>query len=391
MVFSPNMQEIALQSEDDIREFRHIFGFHCVTFGSPNNFSGFLRKLREDSRFAVDFWVLTRAIRVREKGYITHEELFTLIVIAVAGPDLSSSNGSVTELLSEFNILLATRGENLRTERETRSAPLPSAVFPIKDDREAKKERTTDSRSNTAPTPPPHAQLPKRRNVALVVVFLSVTIAYVGMVIARHNQFERVGILGGASAHEKAVDRSESQSAVLSPAIVGDGSSNRGSGGRGSFGKYSMPTRTTNVTAEAHASEKIPELDTADHLPIHPVRRAVNFPNSKAPITSYAVGKSHRVGLSSGVMAANLLESHPPSYPRLASLARIQGSVVLQAIVSGRGTVESVHVIRGPYLLRRAASNAVLSWRYKPYALNGKPIEVATIVTVDFALKRQMR
>ena len=125
-----------------------------------------------------------------------------------------------------------------------------------------------------------------------------------------------------------------------------------------------------------------------DHLPIRPVRRAVNFRNSKAPITSYAVGKSHRVGLSSGVMAANLLESHPPSYPRLASLARIQGSVVLQAIVSGRGTVESVHVIRGPYLLRRAASNAVLSWCYKPYVLNGKPIEVATIVTVDFALKR---
>lgn len=386
-MFSPNMHEIALQSEDDIQEFRHIFGFHCVTFGSPNHFSGFLRKLREDSRFAVDFWVLTRAIRVREKGYITHEELFTLIVIAVAGPDLSSPNGSVKELLSEFNILLATRGENLHAEPATRSAPLPSAVFPIKDDREAKKETTTASRSNTVPTPRLYAQLPRRRNVALGVVFLSVTIACVGIVIARHNQFERAGIWGGASAHEKAVDRSESQSAVLiNRSGVGDGSSNRRSGGRGSFSKYLMSTRTTNVT-KAHASEKIP--DTADHLPIHPVRRAVNFPNSKAPVTTYAVGKSHRVGLSSGVMAANLLESHPPSYPRLASLTRIQGPVVLQAIVSRRGTVESVHVIKGPYLLRRAASNAVLGWRYKPYVLNGKPIEVATIVAVDFALKRQ--
>jgi protein TonB len=86
-------------------------------------------------------------------------------------------------------------------------------------------------------------------------------------------------------------------------------------------------------------------------------------------------------------MAANLLESHPPSYPRLASLTRIQGLVVLQAIVSKRGTVESVHVVKGPYLLRGAASNAVLSWRYKPYVLNGKPVEIATIVTVDFTLK----
>jgi TonB family protein len=86
-------------------------------------------------------------------------------------------------------------------------------------------------------------------------------------------------------------------------------------------------------------------------------------------------------------MAANLLESHPPSYPRLASLTRRQGPVLLQAIVSRRGTVESVHVIKGPYFLRGAASIAVRSWRYKPYVLNGKPIEVATIITVDFALK----
>jgi hypothetical protein len=410
MVFSPNMQEIALQSEDDIREFRHIFGFHRVTFGSPNNLTGFLRKLREDSKFAADFWVLTRAIRLREKGYITHEELFTLIVIAVTGPDLSSSDGRVKELLNEFNILLATRGQNLHTEREMRSAPLPSAVFPIEDDRQGKKERPIESRSSTAPTQRLYPQMPKRRNVALVVVFLSVTIASVGIILARHNQFERAGILGGASAHEEAVDRSESQSAVIinssgvdlplasgtdglvratvySPAIVGDGSSNRGSGGRRSFGKYSMSTRTRNVTTEAHVSVNIPELDTTDHLPTQPVRRAVNFPNSKAPITSYAVGRSHRVGLSSGVMAANLLESHPPSYPRLASLTRIQGLVVLQAIVSKRGTVESVHVVKGPYLLRGAASNAVLSWRYKPYVLNGKPVEIATIVTVDFTLK----
>jgi outer membrane biosynthesis protein TonB len=60
---------------------------------------------------------------------------------------------------------------------------------------------------------------------------------------------------------------------------------------------------------------------------------------------------------------------------------------LLQAIVSGDGAVESVHAIKGPYLLRGAASKAVRTWRYKPYLLNGKAIEVATIVTVDFILK----
>jgi protein TonB len=100
------------------------------------------------------------------------------------------------------------------------------------------------------------------------------------------------------------------------------------------------------------------------------------------------MGTSRRIGLSSGIMAANLMEWHPPPYPRLATLARVQGPVFLQAIVSERGTVESVHVIKGPYLLRRAAADTVRTWRYKPYFLNGKPVDVATIVTIDFALKR---
>jgi protein TonB len=106
----------------------------------------------------------------------------------------------------------------------------------------------------------------------------------------------------------------------------------------------------------------------------------------KASVTTCRAGKSHLVGLSSGMMTANLLESHPPLYPELARLTHVQGPVVLEAIVSGHGTVESVHVIKGPYLLRGAASNAVRTWRYKPYISNGRPAKVATIVTVDFIL-----
>ncbi len=98
-------------------------------------------------------------------------------------------------------------------------------------------------------------------------------------------------------------------------------------------------------------------------------------------------GRANLVTVSSGVMAANLIASTPPHYPRMAGLTHLQGSVVLQAIISKHGTVESVHVIKGHYLLRGAASNAVRSWRYRPYLLNGHAVEVATIVTVDFMRK----
>jgi protein TonB len=83
-------------------------------------------------------------------------------------------------------------------------------------------------------------------------------------------------------------------------------------------------------------------------------------------------------------MASHLVECQAPSYPKLAKLTHVHGPVLLQAIVSGDGAVELVHVIKGPYLLRGAASKAVRRWRYKPYLLNGKATEVATIVTVDF-------
>ena len=92
------------------------------------------------------------------------------------------------------------------------------------------------------------------------------------------------------------------------------------------------------------------------------------------------------VNVSSGVMAANLVSAPKPSYPTLANLTRTQGNVVMQAVIAKDGTVEEVHVIKGHRLLRNAAKNAVRSWRYLPYKVDGVPVEVTTTVSVDFSL-----
>jgi TonB family protein len=106
------------------------------------------------------------------------------------------------------------------------------------------------------------------------------------------------------------------------------------------------------------------------------------------PYKSSSVSQSGSLlNVSSGVMAANLLAAPMPAYPKLASLARMQGNVIMQAIISKDGTVESVHVLKGHRLLRSAATNAVRAWRYQPYLVNGRPVEVATIVSVDFTLQ----
>ena len=73
-----------------------------------------------------------------------------------------------------------------------------------------------------------------------------------------------------------------------------------------------------------------------------------------------------------------------PDYPSLARQARIQGLVVLRAMISREGAIENLQVLSGHPMLVRAAMDAVRQWRYRPYVLNGEPVEVETEVKVNF-------
>jgi periplasmic protein TonB len=88
----------------------------------------------------------------------------------------------------------------------------------------------------------------------------------------------------------------------------------------------------------------------------------------------------------SRMMEGNLVYRVQPQYPPLARQARIQGIVVLRAMISREGRIENVQVISGPPLLVKSATDAVLQWRYRPYYLNNEPVEVETQVTVNFTL-----
>ena len=94
------------------------------------------------------------------------------------------------------------------------------------------------------------------------------------------------------------------------------------------------------------------------------------------------------VKVTPAVMDAHLIASRVPVYPETAKIDGVEGSVVLQAIISTGGTVKRVHVLQGDSRLRSAATEAVYKWRYRPYLLNGQPVEVATTITVDFDLDR---
>lgn len=81
---------------------------------------------------------------------------------------------------------------------------------------------------------------------------------------------------------------------------------------------------------------------------------------------------------------ALLLNKVVPVYPKVASIAGVQGDVKLHAMIGRGGDIKALSVISGHPLLTRAALDAVSQWRYKPFTLNGEPIEVDTYITVTF-------
>jgi periplasmic protein TonB len=107
---------------------------------------------------------------------------------------------------------------------------------------------------------------------------------------------------------------------------------------------------------------------------------------SSTPVAVPKVATPARVRVSQGVSSGLLIKKVQPNYPPLARQARIQGQVLLQAQISKDGSIENLSLISGHPMLAPAAIEAVKQWKYKPYILNGEPVEVETQITVNFTL-----
>jgi TonB family protein len=97
-----------------------------------------------------------------------------------------------------------------------------------------------------------------------------------------------------------------------------------------------------------------------------------------------------RVHLSPG--AADLL-SRPvqPNYPLLAKEMKVQGAVVLEALIGRDGNIQDLHVLSGPTILSTAAREAVKQWRFRPYLQSGQPVETEARITVNFTISTQWK
>jgi len=93
-----------------------------------------------------------------------------------------------------------------------------------------------------------------------------------------------------------------------------------------------------------------------------------------------------RIRVAARVVEANLIRDVAPQYPPEAGRARMEGTVVLLAVIGIDGSVKDVRVENGLPILAQAAIDAVKQWRYKPYMIDGEPVEVDSRITINFKL-----
>jgi len=143
---------------------------------------------------------------------------------------------------------------------------------------------------------------------------------------------------------------------------------------------------TSDVTRPIRVVNSAPRsADDSDTAP------AINASNQSGQLLSSLINvppaMPRRVApISQGVQGGELVRRVEPLYPLQAKTLRQQGTVVLQAFVAETGLVREVRVVSGPPILGQAAVDAVKQWRYKPFQLNGKPVEMETQVKVAFRL-----
>ncbi len=131
------------------------------------------------------------------------------------------------------------------------------------------------------------------------------------------------------------------------------------------------------------------------HRTIHPGTNSINVDLQPGSASQFSAPPTTNAGLISNAagqvqMSAGAAEvvSQPvrPGYPVLARQMKVQGSVILQALIGRDGTIQDLHVLSGPPILAAAAREAVRQWRFKPHYMNDEPVETQANITVNFTI-----
>jgi protein TonB len=124
-------------------------------------------------------------------------------------------------------------------------------------------------------------------------------------------------------------------------------------------------------------------VDLQPGTPPQPVPQAAPADTRAAGnVTTYAAERVQMSADASDIVARPV----QPSYPLLARQMKVQGSVILQAMISKDGVIQNLRVVSGPHILASAAQDAVRQWHFKPHLEGAEPVETQAKITVNFTI-----
>lgn len=130
-------------------------------------------------------------------------------------------------------------------------------------------------------------------------------------------------------------------------------------------------------------------VDRGLTMQVGSIQQEVTVPGRGTPTKEVTPLGPERLRIGGAVEQSNLIEKKTPVYPTAAKAARIQGKVLLEALISKEGVPQEIRVLSSPSDdLSESALEAVREWRYTPTLLNGNPVEVLTDITVNYTLSQ---
>jgi len=146
--------------------------------------------------------------------------------------------------------------------------------------------------------------------------------------------------------------------------------------------RAALPALQVEVVA-GNRHTPVPPRSSAIHLDLD--SGTASSASETPAATPAVVSAADRVQLSPQT-ARSVTVSVPPDYPLLARQMKVQGAVILQALISREGAIQELQIVSGPAILATAAREAVKQWRFKPYYQSGQPVETQARITVNFTI-----
>ncbi len=409
-----------------IEDLHAFFKTRGVAYGSPEDLKPFVDRLDSDASFHDEIASMLRTIIYRERDGLSWAELMELLAAAVGGPEVEDAGAP--EVREAVRRLMAFVESVFRTRRNPGAASVAAVPDVAVTETEA---------PEAAIAAVPQEAMASEAAQSTEAEHPKVDMFYRARIVAEEEAAEPPAGERRAEVEQRGVeaDPVEAETVLhseLNWKVPFEDFEDRGTPERGSpawlwvagfcalllafcaglfvHQRLIVPLRDPNTpyekmppeaadgangapttpavasTAQPAATEKSAASSVPSHvLMVKPSTASVEpgdsnlRPKYMAPAT---------IGASAASMANRLVYAPPPSYPMMAEMTRIQGKVTVEAVVGKDGRVIRAQAISGHHLLRGAAVREVYGRRYRPYTLNDRPVNVATIVTVDFRLRK---